>query len=174
MMKFLKRLAFNLVKDDLECVLKNQEERILNAEMLRMISHYAKAIADIDAILEARKEELVSILQMELETRVMAMEVSTEEKLSEARSELKRDISNSMPSAREVAAELDYENLSASIDYSLLNYGELAKLVVAEPLFKVELEKTDIKPLVQKIGKALIHYDDSRINSVRDALNILI
>ena len=174
MMKFLKRLAFNLVKDDLECVLENQEERILKAEMLRMISHYAKAIADIDAILEARKEELVSILQMELETRVMAMEVSTEEKLSEARSELKRDISNSMPGAREVAAELDYENLSASIDYSLLNYGELAKLVVAEPLFKVELEKTDIKPLVQKIGKALINYDDSRINSVRDALNILI
>jgi hypothetical protein len=170
MMKFLKRLAFKLVKDDLGCVLKIHDERILAA----LVSHYGKAVADIDALLEARKEELVSILQTELETRVLAMEVSTEEKLSEVKSELKRDISNSMPNARDVASELDYENLSASIDYSLLNYGELAKLVVAEPLFKVELEKTDIKPLVQKIGKALIHYDDSRINSVRDALNILI
>lgn len=174
-MNFLKRLAFRLVRDDIEQVLKLHDERIM--------SHYMKIIDDVEDILENRKEEILTILKAAYESELQRLEISTEERLAEIKRDLEHDISNSAITVREVAgdidlvelaSELDYENLAASIDYSLINHKDLAKLVVNEPQFKIELDKASVQPLVQKLGQALVHYDDSRINGVRDALNILI
>ena len=171
MIKYLKRLAFRLIQDDIDQILKLHDERIM--------THYMKIIDDVEDILKERQEQLIAVI----ETEHNSMRVSSEERLIEIQRELIHEIdSNSVTVSQivaeldlvELASELDYENLAASIDYSLINHKDLAKLVVDEPSFKIELDKANVKPLVQKIGQALIHYDDSRINSVRDALNILI
>ena len=57
-MKFLKKLAFRLVKDDIEAVLKAHDKAIMD--------HYYKIIDDVEDIMKLRNEQINEILNEKL------------------------------------------------------------------------------------------------------------
>ena len=61
LMKFLKKLAFRLVRDDIDTILKAHDKAIMD--------HYYKIIDDVEDILETRNNEINSILEEILKSR---------------------------------------------------------------------------------------------------------
>ena len=60
-MKFLKKLAFRLIRDDIDAILKAHDKAIMD--------HYYKIIDDVEDILETRNDEINSILEEILKSR---------------------------------------------------------------------------------------------------------
>jgi hypothetical protein len=115
-MKFLKKLAFNLIRDDIENVLKAHDKAITD--------HYYKIIDDVEDILKTRNEEIKSIL----EEKLNGLDAKSEEIRADLYSEMQRLITRNSVTARDIASEIDTKELledltpaiAAKIDYSVL------------------------------------------------------
>jgi uncharacterized protein YicC (UPF0701 family) len=115
-MKFLKKLAFNLIRDDIENVLKAHDKAITD--------HYYKIIDDVEDILKTRNEEIKSIL----EEKLNGLDAKSEEIRADLYSEMQRLITRNSVTARDIANEIDTKELledlapviAAKIDYSVL------------------------------------------------------
>ena len=115
-MKFLKKLAFNLIRDDIENVLKAHDKAITD--------HYYKIIDDVEDILKTRNEEIKSIL----EEKLNGLDAKSEEIRTDLYSEMQRLITRNSVTARDIASEIDTKELledltpviAAKIDYSVL------------------------------------------------------
>ena len=60
LMKFLKKLAFRLVRDDIDTVLKAHDKAIMD--------HYYKIIDDVEDIIKLRNEQINEILEEKLKS----------------------------------------------------------------------------------------------------------
>ncbi len=123
-MKFLKRLAFNLIRDDIENVLKAHDKAITD--------HYYKIIDDVEDILKTRNDQINSILNDKLNS----LDAKCEENRTDLYSELQRLVARDSVTARDVASEIDTKELledltpviAAKIDYSVLYKMSMASL----------------------------------------------
>ena len=123
-MKFLKRLAFNLIRDDIENVLKAHDKAITD--------HYHQIIDDVEDILKIRNDQINSIL----EEKLNGLDAKSEEIRTDLYSEMQRLITRNSVSAREIASEIDTKELledltpaiAAKIDYSVLYKMSMASL----------------------------------------------
>jgi hypothetical protein len=123
-MKFLKRLAFNLIRDDIENVLKAHDKAITD--------HYYKIIDDVEDTLKTRNEEIKSIL----EEKLNGLDAKSEEIRADLYSEMQRLITRNSVTARDIASEIDTKELledltpviAAKIDYSVLYKMSMASL----------------------------------------------
>jgi hypothetical protein len=70
-MKFLKKLAFRLVRDDIEAVLKAHDKTIMD--------HYYKIIDDVEDIMELRNEQIDEILNEILRKKLSSLDKQFEE-----------------------------------------------------------------------------------------------
>lgn len=70
-MKFLKKLAFRLVRDDIEAVLKAHDKTIMD--------HYYKIIDDVEDIIELRNEQIDEILNEILRKKLSSLDKQFEE-----------------------------------------------------------------------------------------------
>jgi hypothetical protein len=102
-MKILKRLAFSLVKDDIEQVLKIHDQKIMD--------HYMKIVDDVEEILEdtlnKRNAEFTSIIQEQVEATKAQLKVDFEEAKNDLYRNVQKDIQINTPTAKSVAAEID-------------------------------------------------------------------
>jgi len=115
-MKFLKKLAFNLIRDDIENVLKAHDKAITD--------HYHQIIEDVEDILKTRNDQINSIL----EEKLNGLDAKSEEIRADLYSEMQRLITRNSVTARDIASEIDTKELledltpaiAAKIDYSVL------------------------------------------------------
>ena len=77
-MKFLKKLAFSIVRDDIENVLKAHDKAIMD--------HYYKIIDDVEEILKTRNEEINAIL----EDKIKKLDSKHEDARADLHSEMDR------------------------------------------------------------------------------------
>ena len=70
-MNFLKKLAFRLVRDDIEAVLKAHDKTIMD--------HYYKIIDDVEDILELRNTQIDEILNEILRKKLTSLDKQFEE-----------------------------------------------------------------------------------------------
>lgn len=123
-MKFLKRLAFNLIRDDIENVLKAHDKAITD--------HYHQIIDDVEDILKIRNDQINSVL----EEKMNGLDAKSEEIRTDVNSEMQRLIARNSVTAREVASEIDTEELlgrlhpviADRLDYSVLYKMSMASL----------------------------------------------
>ena len=111
-MRFIKKLIFRLIKDDIENVLKAHDKTIMD--------HYYKIIDDVEEIIKHRNEEINDILKAKLDSLDSKFETAN----TDLHSEMKRLVANESISARDVANEIDtdelVEDLLPRIDYSIM------------------------------------------------------
>ena len=98
-MKFLKKLAFSIVRDDIENVLKAHDKAIMD--------HYYKIIDDVEEILKTRNEEINAIL----EDKIKKLDSKHEDARTDLHSEMNRLITHNTVTARDVAREIDTNEL---------------------------------------------------------------
>ena len=98
-MKFLKKLAFSIVRDDIENVLKAHDKAIMD--------HYYKIIDDVEEILKTRNEEINAIL----EDKIKKLDSKHEDARADLHSEMNRLITHHTVTARDVASEIDTNEL---------------------------------------------------------------
>lgn len=102
-MKFLKRLAFSLVKDDIEQVLKIHDQKIMD--------HYMKIVDDVEEILEdtlnKRNAEFTSIIQVQVGATKAKLKDDFEEAKNDLYRNVQKDIQKNTPTAKEIASEID-------------------------------------------------------------------
>lgn len=123
-MKFLKKLAFNLIRDDIENVLKAHDKAIMD--------HYHQIIDDVEDILKTRNDQINSVL----EEKMNGLDAKSEEIRTDVYSEMQRLIARNSVTAREVASEIDTEELlgrlhpviADRLDYSVLYKMSMASL----------------------------------------------
>jgi hypothetical protein len=111
-MRFIKKLVFRFIKDDIENVLKAHDKAIMD--------HYHQIIEDVEEILKHRNEEINDILKAKLDSLDSKFETAN----TDLHSEMKRLVANESISARDVANEIDtdelVEDLIPRIDYSIM------------------------------------------------------
>lgn len=116
LMKILKKLAFRLVRDDIDTVLKAHDKAIMD--------HYYKIIDDVEDILKTRNDEINSIL----EEKLRSLDNRVEETKTELFSQLNRDVRDNIPTVRDVANELEVREIVDLLE-DKLNYKKITDMV---------------------------------------------
>lgn len=117
LMNFLKKLAFRLVRDDIDTVLKAHDKAIMD--------HYYKIIDDVEDILKTRNDEINNIL----EEKLKSLDNKVEETKTELFSQLNRDVRDNIPTVRDVANELEVREIVDLLE-DKLNYKKITGMVI--------------------------------------------